>query len=59
MARLHIIYDKRGNMETQQLPKDQFKIAVLDISDELGNDEIKGYVEELGTLLLEQVRLDE
>lgn len=61
MPRLHIIYDPTDKLQTQPELENRFKLktATLSISEELSNDEIADYVAELGTLLLEQVRLDE
>ncbi len=61
MPKLHIIYDPKDMLShsADQVRVARLKIAILDIAnaDDLGNREIKDIVTELGTLLLEQVRI--
>ena len=59
MTTLHIIYDPRDRIkhDPEMNKAAGIKVAIMSISDELTNDEIEDYVSELGTLLLEQVRL--
>lgn len=57
MARLHVIYDRDSILQSthEHLPKNKFKIAVIDIKDDFSSNEIENYVNLLSELLLEQL----
>jgi hypothetical protein len=54
MAKLHVIYDRDGRLQNN-LPPDKFKVAIIDIENDFGDDQIEAYVNLLSELLLEQM----
>lgn len=57
MARLHVIYDRDSILQSthENMPKEKFKIAIIDIKDNFSLEEIEAYVNLLSVLLLEQI----
>lgn len=58
MPKLHVIYDRDGRLQNN-LPAGKFKVAIIDIEDGFGSDQIEAYVNLLSELLLEQLAAED
>lgn len=53
MAKLHVIWDPKGQIQPQPMP-DHVKVAVMDVQDDIEGEDLNEIVDTLVHTLLEQ-----